>query len=386
MKYLHGIDRVELAEPLLRGRRTGLVTNATGVDSSLQRTADILRSRFDLVRLFAPEHGYDGIRQAGEEIGDTVDERSGLPVSSIYRKGLPVDLSGLDVLAYDIQDVGLRFFTHISVLALAMKACAAAGIPLVVFDRYDPLGLDRVGGTVLEKEHASFVGMYEIPSRYGLTPGEYARYINSEEGIGCELHVIPCAGLGRSSDPCGLGVEWIQPSPNLPSPGSVTAYCGTVVFEGTNVSEGRGTTRPFEYIGAPWIDGWRLADLMNAKGLPGAYFRPVSFMPAFSKYRGECCKGLQFHITDRRAVDPFLCGLVLLDTVRSEYPQFESTGFLTKLLGTAAFDMPGFDPYRFAGEQSAKTRRFAQKAAAFHIYGKLPDFPAGTVPKRSEVN
>ena len=368
MSYQHGIDRVELADRFLRGKRIGLITNHTGLDSKFRRSVDILNERYGLIKLFAPEHGLDGIQQANAEIDDAVDEKSGLPVLSLFGKNSAMDLSGLDIVAYDIQDVGLRFFSYISFLALAMKECAKAGIPMLVFDRYDPLGLNQVSGTVLEKKFSSFVGMYEIPSQYGLTVGEYAKYINTEEGIGCELHVIPCADLSRSDDHSTLGLEWIQPSPNAPTIQTIRAYVGTVVFEGTNVSEGRGTTRPFEFIGAPWINDTELAREMNDKDPEGVVFRPIRFMPVFSKYQGECCRGVQIHIKDPKKFDSFRCGLTLMDTIRKKYPEFKSTDFLEKLLGTDAFNAPDFDCESFIETQRKKIEQYLIKAQKYYLY------------------
>lgn len=212
MLYKHGIDCIDDADVLLNGKRLGLITNYTGVNSEFVRTVDILKSRYNLIKLFAPEHGLYGIQQAGAEIVDIVDEKSRLPVLSMFKKGNTIDLSGLDLIVYDIQDIGLRFFTHISLLSMAMKECAKAQIPMVILDRYNPLGLNRLNGTVLQKEFSSFVGMYEIPAQYGMTVGEYARYINSEENIGCQLEVVSCKGLKRSDDFSSLDVEWITPS------------------------------------------------------------------------------------------------------------------------------------------------------------------------------
>ncbi len=368
MAYKHGIDCIQKADALLKGKRLGLITNYTGLNSKFRRTVDILQERYDLRKLFAPEHGLDGIQQASVEIEDMVDEKSGLPVLSVFKKGSTMNLEGLDAVAYDIQDIGLRFFTHISILALAMKECAKEGIPMIVFDRYNPLGLSRMSGTVLEKEFSTFVGMYSIPAQYGLTVGEYARYINAEEGIGCALHVVPCEGLKRGDDFESLDVEWINPSPNCPTIQSARAYIGTVVFEGTNVSEGRGTTKPFEFIGAPWIDDQKLADEMNAKKLAGVRFRPIRFMPTFSKYQWECCKGLQIHITDRKAFDSFYCGLALMDVIRKEYREFETTDFLPKLLGTDAFDQPDFELDPFMETHRKKIKEFTEKAQRYYLY------------------
>lgn len=368
MLYKHGIDCIDKADAILSGKKLGLITNYTGLNSKFERSVDIINARYNLIKLFAPEHGLYGINQAGDEIENIIDEKSGLPVLSMFKEGSSMDISGLDTVVYDIQDIGLRFFTHISILAQAMQECAKAGVSFVVLDRYNPLGLNRLSGTVLEKAFSSIVGTYEIPSQYGLTVGEYARYINTEENIGCSLEVITCDGLSRSDDFSSLNVEWIIPSPNCPTIDTARAYIGTVVFEGTNVSEGRGTTRPFELIGAPWIDDYKLAEQMNGKNLSGVVFRPTRFMPTFSKYKGECCRGVQIHITDHKKFDSFYCGMALLDTIRNEYSEFKSTEFLSKLLGTDEFTSPDFNLDSFILKHRKKTEAFVRKAQRFRLY------------------
>ena len=366
--YKHGIDNVEKADAILSGKRIGLITNHTGFNSKFVRTIDVLKERYNLVKLYAPEHGLHGVLQAGEEIDNMIDEKSGLPVLSLFKEGSSPDFSGIDIIAYDIQDIGLRFFTYISVLALAMQECAKIGIPLVIFDRYNPLGLNSISGTMLKKEFSSFVGMYETPSRYALTVGEYAKYINTEEGIGCQLEIIPCSDLSRQDDFYSLKTPWIPPSPNCPTIETAHAYIGTVVFEGTNVSEGRGTTKPFEFIGAPWIDENELAFIMNSHNLKGVLFRPIQFSPTFSKHKGECCKGVQIHITDRKEFDSFYCGMLLLDTIRKNYKEFKTINFLCELLGTDEFTADDFDLEDFISKHNQKIQEFNKKAKKHHIY------------------
>lgn len=320
------------------------------------------------MKLFAPEHGLEGVVQAGIEIEDVIDEATGLQVLSMFKNGSTMDLEGIEVMAYDIQDIGLRFFSHISILALAMKECAKKKIPFVVFDRYNPLGLNRMSGTVLEAQFASIVGMYAVPSQYGLTVGEYACYINEQEKIDCELYVVSCQGLKRSDSFRTLNMPWINLSPNMPTFDTAVTYIGNVLFEGTNVSEGRGTTKPFEFIGAPWINARELAAQMNTKQLAGVRYRPVSFVPTFSKYQGECCNGVQVHITDYDAFDSFFCGLMLFQTIRNTYPQFQITDFLKNLMGTDAFASAIFDPVQFTEEHKQRIAAFTQKAQKYYLY------------------
>ncbi len=370
MHYQHGIDCVERADAYLMEKRVGLITNHSGLTTDLRRTVDVLKERYDLVRLFAPEHGLYGAVQDGVPIDNQTDPGSGLPVYSMYHTKLTPDelYEGIEVMAFDIQDIGARFYTYISTLARSMKACAERGIPVVVFDRYNPLGLDQVAGTLLDEAFASGVGMYAIPSRHAMTVGEYARFINAEKGIGCDLQVIPCQNLKRSDTFRTLNLSWVTPSPNIPTYESALVYIGTVLFEGTNVSEGRGTTKPFETIGAPWIDGFRLAEQMNALQLPGVRFRPTLFTPQFSKHKEQVCSGVQLHVTDDRAFEPFYCGLKMLDIIRREYPEFAFRSSLPRLMGTDAFLREDFDPEPFVAEHRKKIERFTEDIKQYHLY------------------
>ena len=339
-----GIE-VLLEDPpdLLRGKRIGLITNPTGVDRELRSNIDLLAKHPDLrlVALFGPEHGVRGNAQAGEKVEASRDAATGLPVFSLYgehREPTPEMLQGIDVLLFDIQDVGARFYTYPYTLAGAMRAARRAGIPVVVLDRPNPIGGVQVEGPVLEPDHASFVGQFPIPLRHGMTLGELARLFNEEFAIGAELHVVPVKHWQRRDAEPGHLLPWVPPSPNMPTPDTALAYPGTALFEGTNVSEGRGTTRPFETIGAPFIHAENLADRMNALGLPGVRFRPTWFTPTFSKHAGMLCGGVQIHITHRDEFLPVRTGLALLKTIHDDYPQdfrFEpgNPPFFDKLAG-----------------------------------------------------
>jgi len=311
---------------LLRGKRVGLVTNPTGVDRGLRSTIDLLAAHPDveLVALFGPEHGVRGDAQAGDHVGSFRDRATGLPVHSLYgehREPAAEMLAGIDVLVFDIQDVGARFYTYPYTLAGVLRAARKAGIAVVVPDRPNPVGGLHVEGPVLEPEFASFVGMFPIPIRHGMTLGELARLFNDEFGIGAELHVVPMRGWTRAQPEPGHALPWVMPSPNMPTPDTALVYPGTALFEGTNVSEGRGTTRPFEIVGAPFVDADALAARMNALDLPGVHFRPLWFTPTFSKHAGELCGGVQLHVTDREAFAPVRTGLALVQAVHDLYPQ-----------------------------------------------------------------
>lgn len=375
MDYRHGIENLSSQDGLLRGKRIGLITNPSGVDSQLRSVIDILAEQYDLVRLFAPEHGVRGDRQAGESVTGYTDEKTGLPVESLFGEGNDGRLNtrDLDCIVYDIQDVGVRFFSYTYTMAAAMRACADAQIPFVILDRYNPLGLSTVCGSVIEPQFDSVVGGFGLPTRHGMTIGELARYINGEYQFGCELHVIACAGLRRSMDHRHCNVPWILPSPNCAGYETVLCYAGTVLFEGTNVSEGRGTVKPFELIGAPWMENDTVVKRMEEKNFAGVRFRSAYFRPTFSKYRGELCKGLQMHITDPDRFDAFSCTLHLLQMIRKLHPEFafgcdSGSNFIDNLAGTDALRSAEFDPDVFLAQQKIKVEKFRQKAEKYWLY------------------
>ena len=285
---------------VLKGKRVGLITNPTGVDCQLKSTVDILfeAPQVNLVALYGPEHGVRGDIPAGQKVENQVDAKTGLKVHSLYgktRKPTPAMLQDVDVLVYDIQDIGVRFFSYTYTMAAAMKACAQANIPFVVLDRYNPLGLLRVEGCLIDQRFDSEEGGVSLPARHAMTIGELARYINGEYHYGCDLVVVKCEGLQREMDYRDCNTPWIMPSPNCATYETIICYIGTVLFEGTNVSEGRGTVRPFELIGAPWLRNEEVVQEMERKALPGVRFRAAYFRPTFSKYQGQLCKGLQLH-------------------------------------------------------------------------------------------
>lgn len=269
---------------LVGGLRAGLVTNHTGIDRQGVSTIDLLHrdERVELVALYSPEHGIRGEAEAGELVESGVDPRTGLPVHSLYgsiRKPTPEMLEGVEVLLFDIQDIGARYYTYVYTMALAMEAAGEAGIPFVVLDRPNPIGGIEVQGNVLDPAFASFVGMYPIPMRHGMTPGELALLFRAEFGVDAELRVAPLAGWSRSDGFPDTGLPWVAPSPNMPSVESALHYPGTCLFEGTNLSVGRGTPIAFQQIGAPWLDGEALATNLNGYGIAGVRFEPVRFVP-----------------------------------------------------------------------------------------------------------
>ncbi len=297
---------------LVRGRRVGLITNPTGMDARGRSTIDRLHDHpeVELVTLFAPEHGLRAAEGEGQHIEDSVDPATGLPVVSLYtgskRAPSPDDLAALDVLIFDMQDVGSRYYTYVYTMALAMEAAGVAGVPFVVLDRPNPIG-DPVQGNVLDTAFSTFVGLYPVPMRHGLTAGELARLYRGEFGVEADLTVVPVSGWDPARLFDATELPWVAPSPNMPDVTSALHYPGTCLFEGTNLSVGRGTERPFQQVGAPWLDGEALAARLEAHGLPGVRFEAVTFTPEAptdGKWAGERVSGVRFVATDPTAYDP----------------------------------------------------------------------------------
>jgi uncharacterized protein YbbC (DUF1343 family) len=309
---------------LVRGQRVGLITNHTGVARDGVSTIDLLHDHPDveLVALFGPEHGIRGTADAGERVEDATDPDTGLPIYSLYTSTLrPPEgsLDDVDVLVFDMQDVGARYYTYVSTMAYAMESAGALELPFVVLDRPNPIGGVHVEGNCLDPAYSSFVGMYAIPMRHGLTIGEVALLFNDHFGIGCELSVITMEGWKRQMHYYDTGLPWIPPSPNLPTPASALVYPGQVLWEGTNVSEGRGTTQPFEVFGAPFFDTDRIEASMSTSQLPGVQMRPLAFEPTSDKWANSLCHGFQLHVTDQAAFRPYLTTLILLEAVIAEH-------------------------------------------------------------------
>jgi uncharacterized protein YbbC (DUF1343 family) len=328
---------------LIRGKRAGLITNHSGVDRKLRHDVDLLVSApgVKLTALFSPEHGIRGAAQAGERVRSSIDAKTGVPIHSLYgetRRPTPEMLKDLDVLLYDIQDIGSRFYTYISTLGECMQAAAERKIPLIVLDRPNPLGGVTLEGPLLDLTFRSFVGAFAIPIRYGLTPGELAGWIKSNLKLDIELSVVKMKHWARGRWYEETNLIWVPPSPNIPTLASALVYPGMCLIEGTNLSEGRGTTTPFEIVGAPWVDGIKLAERLSTVGLPGVLFRPVTFTPTLSKFSGETCQGIQLHVADRKSFRPVLTALAIIDDIRRNYSeqfQFKSSHF-DRLAGTDA--------------------------------------------------
>lgn len=322
-----GLDRVaQDPPPTMQGARLGLLMNQASVDSRLRYACDVIADAFpeQLTTLFAPQHGLWGEQQANMiESSHSVHPQLGIPVHSLYsetRSPTAAMLEEVDCLVVDLQDVGTRVYTFIWTVSYCLQACAAASIPIVVLDRPNPLGGELVEGPLLEAGQESFVGRAMIPMRHGLTIGELTLLVNELLEIGAEVHVVPLRGWRREMHWDATERRWIWPSPNLPRPESVAVYPGMVLLEGTHLSEGRGTTLPFEVFGAPYIDPYRLAERLQQYALPGVAGLPLRFVPTFDKWSGESCGGLLLEVTDANAFRPVLTSVVALAAVRSLWP------------------------------------------------------------------
>lgn len=351
--------------------KCGLITNPTGVLKNMTATADMLREVCDLTALFGPEHGVRGDAQAGASVEDfAMDRATGLPAYSFYGKGQPQAekvMAELDTVFFDIQDVGARFYTYQYTMTDAMCHCAKHGVRFVVLDRPNPLGGTTAEGTLLDRRFATFVGRYPTATRSGLTIGEFARWVNETEQIGCDLHVVPCEGWKRQMDWDDTDLLFIQPSPNLPTVDTAYSYIGTCILEGTNLSEGRGTTKPFELLGAPWLDVSTVIRRVGAQ--PGVYLREAYFTPTFSKYAGELCRGIQLHVYDREVYRPFATGLRLFCAIRECHPkELVTRPFLYNILGNDAMNQPDMDVEAYIRAEAEKVAQWQEQTKKIQLY------------------
>ena len=375
MRVRTGLDVWEQEQfRALRGLRVGAIVNPTSVDGRFRHVADLLDSApgVTLAALFGPEHGVRGEVQYMEAVDETRDPRTGVPMYSLY--GSTVDslrprpewLDGLDAVVFDIQDVGARYYTYVYTMALAMEACAKAGVRFVVLDRPNPLGGERVEGNLVEPGFRSFVGLYPLPNRHGMTVGELARLLNAEERFGCDLAVVPCLGWSRKMRWADTGLAFVPPSPNMPTPDTAQVYPGMCLLEGTNLSEGRGTCRPFEQFGAPYLDAADIVSALERHRLPGLALRPVHFVPTWDKHRGAGCSGAFLHVTDPEVFASVRTGLAVVAEARKrggrEFQwRAEAYEFVT--------DLPAFD--LLCG--SARVRVAMEQGAEFEDVAALLD-------------
>lgn len=325
------VDRLaDLWPARLQGKRTGALLHGASTDSCLRPTLAVLedmdsRGRIKLAALFGPQHGFETTTQDNMvEWRSYTHPRLGLPVHSLYgehREPTDAMLAGLDVLFVDLVDVGSRYYTFIWTLLLCLRAASRRGMTVVVADRPNPINGVEVEGRPQQSDHLSFVGLHPLPARHGMTIGELAELFRAECVPEADLVVLPLEGWNRRHYHDETGLPWVMPSPNMPTPDTALVYPGMCLLEGTNLSEGRGTTRPFELFGAPWIDGHRLAAALNGRNLPGVVFREAAFEPGFQKHAGQTCRGAQMHVTDRRIFRPVRTGLEILGAVREICPR-----------------------------------------------------------------
>ena len=321
-KVIPGID-IFLEQKRFTAKRIGLITNPSGITSNgIPSWKAILQKGFNLTGLFGPEHGFRGEAQNADHVSDETFQ--GITTYSLYGEHLgPTEemLENLDVMVFDIQNVGSRYYTYLYTLACSMEACMKQGKSFVVLDRPNPIGAVQVEGGPIPEEESSFVGGFGLPNRYGLTVGEYAGYLKGEFFPDVDLQIIWMEGYTRDTILPETGLPWISPSPNIPSVAAAFVYPGTCLFEGTNLSEGRGTTRPFEIIGASWLDGEQFRESLVELNSPGVIFTFTFFRPEFSKYKGESCQGIMLHVMDHRDFKPLYTALSMLWLLKRDYSQ-----------------------------------------------------------------
>ena len=370
---LCGVDRATDLKALLGGKKTALLTAASGVNKAGIPTWRLLSEISDLRILFAPEHGLASAMQDGAFSGEdgVLHPETGArlyDITALKGDRLSAVLKDVDVAVYDIQDVGARFYTYLCNLTQLMRAAKTVGKPVVVLDRPNPIANTVLEGCILdESRFSSFVGEFAIPTRYGLTVGEYARYVNTEKGIDCDLTVIPCEGWKPTVYYDETDLLWVNPSPNIPTVNCAINYIGSCIYEASNLSEGRGTTRPFDWLGAPFVDEKALVRDMNALCLPGVTFRAMTFTPVFNKHAGQVCRGVERHITDRDAYRPFETMLHMFRHFK-KYPEFEmKRPGLALRLGQDILT-EDYDPVAFLAKCDEDIKGFCEKVEKYRMY------------------
>jgi uncharacterized protein YbbC (DUF1343 family) len=372
---LTGIDVLEgQGFAPLKGKRVGLITNQTGIDRNRRSTIDLLAHApsVKLVALFSPEHGIRGIFDA--RVSSTTDGTTGLPIYSLYGETeRPTDamLAGLDALVFDLQDAGVRFYTYVTTMGYAMEAAAAHHVAFYVLDRPDPLGGVRIEGPMLDRDRINFVGYFPMPVRMAMTLGEMAQMFNAEKKIGCDLHVIRMQNWQRRSWFSDTGLPWVNPSPNLRSPDAGVLYPGLEILQAGGVSVGRGTSHPFEVLGAPWIRSEELAAYLNRRAIPGVRFEPEKFTPDSGLYKGELCQGVRVTLTGRDALESLRMGIEIAAALAKLYPGKFEVAKMIELVGNAATIMQlivGSGPTEIVRGWNEGLESFRETRAKYLLY------------------
>lgn len=372
-----GIDCIDEYLSIFEGKRIALITNMTGYDSEGKSTISILKEKTDLRLLFSPEHGLNANFREGALVDNTIDRKTSLKIYSLYgkqKKPTKEMLKNIDVVCFDIQDVGARFYTYISTMAYAMQACAENEKTFVVFDRPNPICGSVVEGFILQDDFRSFVGLYPIAQRHGMTVGELSLMFNKEFDINCNLKVIPLKNWLRSSYFEDLPLVWIPSSPNIPNVNTALIYVGMCLFEGTNISVGRGTTLPFHYVGAPFINADDLVEKLNKENLSGVKFFPAYFTPNSSIYRGEACEGVYIAVKDKNTFQPVRIAIKIFNIIKKTYPEFKINDKkirrcgLNLLFGNASLTEKNIDEKTLLKAMTIDEKEFIKKRQAYLLY------------------
>ena len=377
-----GIDRIQEYPQFFQGKRLAMVTSVSGVTQDLRPSYAAFHERYPLMYIFSPEHGLHGHAGSNEDVQEQeIDELTGARVVSLYSAGggkhIPPELMArLDAVVYDIQDLGTRFYTFISTMIQVMESCSMAQKEMIILDRPALLGGDIVEGGLLDMEYSSFVGPYPLCTRYGMTVGELAKMVHRESGHCCKLTVIPCEGWTRSQMFPEFGSRWVSPSSAIRDFETALLYPGICIFEGTNLSEGRGTGKPFHFVGAPFVDGERLSRAMNARNLPGIGFSPARVTPTSSKYKGQECGGVTLRVLNHRTAHPVQAGVILLYTILELWPgkveytscDWSERPLISFLVGSGIFEGPLPPLEELLAKWEENSAAFRQRKLSYHIY------------------
>lgn len=372
-----GIDCIDEYQKIFEGKRVALITNMTGYNSEGKSTISILKEKTDLKLLFSPEHGLNANFREGALVDNTIDRKTSLKIYSLYgkqKKPTKEMLEDIDIVCFDIQDVGARFYTYIYTMAYAMQACAENDKTFVVFDRPNPINGNVVEGFILQEEFTSFVGLYPITQRHGMTVGELSLMFNKEFGINCNLKVIPIKNWSRSSYFEDLPLVWIPSSPNIPNSNTALVYAGMCLFEGTNLSVGRGTTLPFHYLGAPFINADDLVEKLNNENLKGVKFFPAYFTPSSSIYKDKACEGVYIAVKDKQSFQPVRVAIKIFNIVKKTYPEFRINDEKMKrcglnlLFGNASLNEKNIDEKTLFNAMILDEKKFIKKRQPYLLY------------------